>query len=158
MKTNSVLVIAALLSIPGAFGADSPPVPAQSVKAARQAKEQFGRGNYREAEKIYENILTVVPGNLYVLSNLGMVRYRSGKFALAIKTFRQALTVAPNDAFSHFALGCVYDSQKHYGDAMKEWNLAHKLDPAYEVPDKLSDKPPEEVPGEIPARFRVNEA
>jgi tetratricopeptide (TPR) repeat protein len=54
-----------------------PNVPPEMQGLAREAKELFERANYREAEKAYEKILTKAPNNLYALSNLGVVRFRS---------------------------------------------------------------------------------
>jgi Flp pilus assembly protein TadD len=125
-----IFLFSTLLPISGAFAADLPPsVPAAHLQAAKQAKEHFDRGNYREAEKIYEGILTAEPNNLYTLSNLGVVHFRSGKLKLAEEVFRRAITVAPNDAFSHCTLGIVYYSQARYDDAIKSLQRAIELNP-----------------------------
>ena len=180
-----VFPCATLLSIACALGADSPQsVPAGYLEAARQAKRLFDRGNYDEAERIYESILSGAPKNLYVLSNLGVVRFRRGKLKLAVKVFRQATVVAPNDAFSHCTLGIVYCSLNCYDDAIKSLRRAIALDPksatahnylgiAYSqkgMPRKAARewdiareldpayKEPDKLPEEIPTRFRTNAA
>ena len=181
------LLLAALLQSTGAWGAERPqpvpPVPQAYLEAARKAKEEFTRGNYREAKKTYRGLLTAIPHNLYpyILSNLGVVRFRSGKFKLAVKTFRQAIAIAPNDAFSHCTLGIVYYSQKRYDDAIKSLRRAIELEPgnatahnylgrAYSEKGMLTEAEKElniarkldpsyfERPAEIPANFRPNES
>lgn len=181
------LLLAALLQSTGAWGAERPQpvplVPQAYLEAARKAKEEFTRGNYREAEKTYRGLLTAIPHNLYpyILSNLGVVRFRSGEFKLAVKTFRQAIAIAPNDAFSHCTLGIVYYSQKRYDDAIKSLRRAIELEPgnatahdylghAYSEKGMLAEADKEwnitrrldpsyfERPDEIPANFRPNES
>ena len=114
-----VFVFAMLLSITSSFADDSPPsIPASQLKAAKQAKEFFERGHYREAERIYETMLTAAPDNLYVLSNLGVVRFRAGKLKLATDALRRAIAVAPEDDFSYCTLGIVYYTQGSYDEAV----------------------------------------
>jgi len=47
------------------------------------AKENFDKGKYRWREKFYQENLTKTPNNLYSLSNLGVVYFRSGKLKAA---------------------------------------------------------------------------
>jgi Flp pilus assembly protein TadD len=110
------------------FAADSPsPVPASQLDAA-SAKECFDRGDYVEAERLYEKIVAAAPDNLYALSNLGVVRFRSSKFKLAAKALQRAVAVAPQDEFSQRTLGVVYYSLGRYDDAVKTLTLAIMLD------------------------------
>ncbi|MGB8354850.1 MAG: tetratricopeptide repeat protein, partial [Chthoniobacteraceae bacterium] len=102
----------------------TPPVPAELVPQANEAKEEFERGHYRDAEKTYESMLSKEPKNIYILSNLGVVRFRSGKLKSAEETFRKAIVVAPDDAFSHCTLGIVYYSQGKLDEAVGELTKA----------------------------------
>jgi Flp pilus assembly protein TadD len=107
----------------------TPPVPAELVTQANDAKEQFERGHYREAEKTYTAMLTQEPKNIYILSNLGVVRFRSGKLKSAEETFRKAIAIAPDDAFSHCTLGIVYYSQGKFDEAVGELTKALAIQP-----------------------------
>ncbi|MDQ6622869.1 MAG: hypothetical protein M3Y86_05225, partial [Verrucomicrobiota bacterium] len=60
-----------------------PGVPEELIPLARQAKEDFDSGKFRASEKIYEEILTKSPNNLYALSNLGAVYFRTGRLKAA---------------------------------------------------------------------------
>jgi len=63
-------------------------VPDDLQNVARTAKESFEQGKYQAAEKQYQEILTKSPNNLYALSNLGVVYFRSGKFRAAELTLK----------------------------------------------------------------------
>ena len=100
--------------------ADSGPnVPPALMSFAKEAKEHFDRGNYREAEKCYDKILAKAPNNLYALSNLGVVRFRNGKLKLAEEAFKKAIAIASEDAFSHWNLGIIYYAQGKYDEAVE---------------------------------------
>ena len=60
-----------------------PEVPDDLVPVAREAKSNFDNGKYRAAEKQYQQILAKSPNNLYSLSNLGVVYFRTGKLKAA---------------------------------------------------------------------------
>src|SRR5438552_3769195 len=59
-------------TVPAMF---KPNVPEDVVDLAWEAKQDFDKGKYRSAEKIYQEILTKTPNNLYSLSNLGVVYF-----------------------------------------------------------------------------------
>ncbi len=114
-----ILLLGALLLFACSKAEETPStVPPQHLEAARQAKASFERGDFREAERIYEKLLTQFPKNLYVLSNLGVTRFRAGKLKLAEDALRRAIEVAPADDFSHCTLGIVYYSEAHYDEAV----------------------------------------
>jgi Flp pilus assembly protein TadD len=104
-------------------------MPAELLPLVQEAKDNFERSNYRDAEKLYERILAKAPNNLYALSNLGVVRFRSGKLKLAEEAFKKAIAIAPEDAFSHCTLGIVYYSQGKYDDAVNELTKALAINP-----------------------------
>lgn len=107
----------------------SPAVPPELLSQAREAKDQFDKGNYRDAEKTYERILQKAPNNLYILSNLGVVRFRAQKLKLAEEAFKKAIAIAPEDAFSRCTLGIVYYSEGKYDEAVNELTKALAINP-----------------------------
>ena len=62
---------------------------------AKAAKEAFERAQYRDAEKLYERMLTKAPNNVYILSNLGVVYFRNQKWKLAEESLQKAIAVGP---------------------------------------------------------------
>src|SRR6202045_379268 len=113
-------------TVPSIF---KPNVPEDVVDLARQAKEHFDKGKYRSAEKIYQEILTKTPHNLYSLSNLGVVYFRSGKLKAAEITLKKAVTLSPNDEFTHTTLGIVYYRQAKFDSAITELTKSLGLNP-----------------------------
>ncbi|HEX4084823.1 MAG TPA: tetratricopeptide repeat protein [Chthoniobacteraceae bacterium] len=109
------------------------PVPAELKEDSHDAKDAFDRGEYRDAEKIYERMLTKAPNNVYILSNLGVVYFRNQKTRLAEESLKKAIAIAPEDVFSHCTLGIVYYKERQYDDAINELTRALTIDPKYAV-------------------------
>ncbi len=122
---------------PGENGSDGPEVettvtpgvPPDLLPLAREAKASFDQGNYRKAEKQYQDILTKSPNNLYSLSNLGVVLFRNGKLKAAELTLKKAIALAPKDEFTHTTLGIVYYQQSKYDDALSELTKSLAINP-----------------------------
>lgn len=104
-------------------------LPPELAAEARQGKDEFDKGNYREAERLYEKVLAKAPNNLYTLSNLGVVYFRGNKFKRAEEMFKKAITIAPEDGFSHCTLGIVYYSQQKYDEAVNALTKALAINP-----------------------------
>ncbi|MEY2545823.1 MAG: hypothetical protein QOG48_940 [Verrucomicrobiota bacterium] len=111
---------------PGNF---HPNVPDDLQGMARDAKENFDKGRYRTAEKLYQELLTKSPNNLYAVSNLGVVYFRTGKLKAAELTLKKAIALSPKDEFSHTTLGIVYYRQSKFDDALTELTRALAINP-----------------------------
>ncbi len=109
--------------------AGQPNIPSEYLPLARDGKDLFEKGDYRGAEKIYEKILAKVPKNLYILSNLGVVRFRAGKLKAAEEVLIKATTIAPEDGFSHCTLGIVYFTEQKYDEAVSSLTKALAINP-----------------------------
>lgn len=106
-----------------------PAVPASVVGLAKDAKDQFERGNYREAEKIYIKAAAKAPNNLYVLSNLGVTQFRQQKYQMAEESFLKAIANAPEDDFSHCTLGIVYYQKGDFDKSIQSLTRALAINP-----------------------------
>ena len=113
-------------TIPAMF---KPNVPPDVVDLAWQAKESFDKGKYKSAEKIYQEMLTKSPNNLYSLSNLGVVYFRTGKLKAAELTLKKAVALSPKDEFTHTTLGIVYYRQSKFDEALTELTKSLGLNP-----------------------------
>jgi Flp pilus assembly protein TadD/uncharacterized coiled-coil DUF342 family protein len=113
-------------TIPAMF---KPNVPPDVVDLAWQAKQNFDKGKYHSAEKIYQEILTKTPNNLYSLSNLGVVYFRTGKLKAAELMLKKAVALSPNDEFTHTTLGIVYYRQAKFDSAITELTKSLGLNP-----------------------------
>jgi tetratricopeptide (TPR) repeat protein len=106
-----------------------PGVPPDLLPFAREAKESFDQGKFKQAEKLYQKILTKSPNNLYSLSNLGVVLFRNGKLKAAELTLKKAIAIAPGDEFTHTTLGIVYYQQGKFDDALSELTKSLAINP-----------------------------
>ncbi|MGI8431860.1 MAG: tetratricopeptide repeat protein, partial [Chthoniobacterales bacterium] len=106
-----------------------PGVPGDLLPLAREAKESFDRGKYKDAEQQYQEILAKSPNNLYSLSNLGVVFFRNGKLKAAELTLKKAIAIAPKDEFTHTTLGIVYYRQNKFDDALSELTKSLAINP-----------------------------
>jgi tetratricopeptide (TPR) repeat protein len=106
-----------------------PEVPADLLPLAREAKESFDEGKFREAEKLYQEILAKSPNNLYSLSNLGVVLFRNGKLKAAELTLKKAIAIAPKDEFAHTTLGIVFYQQNKFDEALSELTKSLAINP-----------------------------
>jgi Flp pilus assembly protein TadD/septal ring factor EnvC (AmiA/AmiB activator) len=113
-------------TVPAIF---KPNVPPDVVDMAWQAKQSFDKGKYHAAEKIYQDILTKAPNNLYSLSNLGVVYFRTGKLKSAELTLKKAVALSPNDEFTHTTLGIIYYRQAKFDNALTELTKSLGLNP-----------------------------
>jgi Flp pilus assembly protein TadD/predicted nucleic acid-binding Zn-ribbon protein len=126
MSTDSPPQPSSDYTIPAIF---KPNVPPDVVDLAWQAKQSFEKGKYHTAEKMYQEILTKTPNNLYSLSNLGVVYFRTGKLKAAELTLKKAVTLSPNDEFTHTTLGIVYYRQAKFDSALTELTKSLGLNP-----------------------------
>lgn len=107
----------------------SPAVPADILDLAREAKEQFERSDYRDAEKTYLKAQAKAPNNVYILSNLGVTQFRQQKYKLAEESFKKAIANAPEDDFSHCTLGIVHYQKGEYDNAIQALTRALAINP-----------------------------
>jgi tetratricopeptide (TPR) repeat protein len=106
-----------------------PGVPGELLPLAREAKDSFDHGDFKDAEQEYEEILAKSPNNLYSLSNLGVVFFRNGKLKAAELTLKKAIAIAPRDEFTHTTLGIVYYRQSKFDDALSELTKSLAINP-----------------------------
>jgi Flp pilus assembly protein TadD len=106
-----------------------PRVNEDLMPLAREAKEDFDRQNYAEAERTYDKLLARDPKNPYLLSNQGVVLFRQDKLKSAEVMLKKAVTVAPSDAFGQSTLGIIYYRMHRYDEAMRYLTTALQLDP-----------------------------
>lgn len=106
-----------------------PNVPPAVVPVAKEAREAFEKGDFREAEKLFEKVLAEAPNNLYALSNLGVARYRGGKLRLAEEALKKAIAIDPDDSFSSRTLGIVLFNEGRYDDAIDALTKALAISP-----------------------------
>jgi len=95
----------------------------------RAAGKNFQQGNYKGAEKQYQQILAEDPNNLDALSNLGLVYVRSGNLRSAESTLEKAVAIAPDNDFLLSTLGVVQYRQSKFDEAIVQLTKAIAINP-----------------------------
>jgi tetratricopeptide (TPR) repeat protein len=95
----------------------------------RAAGKNFQQGNYKAAEKQYQQILADDPNNLDALSNLGVVYVRSGNLPSAESTLEKAVAIAPDNDFLLTTLGVVQYRQSKFDEAIVQLTKAIAINP-----------------------------
>src|SRR5437667_3167003 len=95
----------------------------------RAAGKNFQQGNYKGAEKQYQQILAEDPNNLDALSNLGLVYVRSGNLRSAESTLEKAVAIAPDNDFLLTTLGVVQYRQSKFDEAIVQLTKAIAINP-----------------------------
>jgi Flp pilus assembly protein TadD len=95
----------------------------------RGAKKNFQQGNYKAAEKQYQQILAEDPNNLDALSNLGVVYVRTGNLPSAESALKKAVGIAPDNDFLLTTLGIVEYRQSKFDDAIADLTNAVAINP-----------------------------
>jgi len=63
--------------------------------------------------------------------NMGTFYYSNGNYVKAVEQFKLMLKANPNDVFTHFVLGYIYDKQDLPDIAIRELQESIRLDPTY---------------------------
>lgn len=83
-----------------------------------EARDQFVKGNFAEAENLYQKFVELQPNSVVALANLGVAQFRQGKLTAAQLALEKAIAVDPKDAFSLTTLGAVMIEQSRIEDAI----------------------------------------
>ncbi|MEM2169855.1 MAG: tetratricopeptide repeat protein [Candidatus Bathyarchaeia archaeon] len=87
----------------------------------------------KQAEQILRSALTLKPGDLYILVDLGRSLFAQERFAEALEIFKQASLIPTGDwqeAVAHAWLGSTYIACGKVNEALQEFKLAAQLHPA----------------------------
>lgn len=93
------------------------------------AFEHQNKGNFKQAESIYREILRVQPDNASVYYNLGIICQDELRFDESIYYYKEAIRINPNLHDAYFNLGAIFHSRGSFDDAIENYHNALKLDP-----------------------------
>ena len=82
-----------------------------------QAKDEFDRQDYLEAENTFQESLKLSPNDYFALSNLGVVEFQLGKMKEAEEALEKASQQSSKNSFALTTLGIVHYRQKRLQDA-----------------------------------------
>lgn len=101
----------------------SSPAPAGldsgQVDLAREASRHFQRQEFEQAEKLFQQMLEKDPNNVFALSNLGVVYFKTNRNTKAEEVLTRAIEVDSQDAFSYETLGIVYFKEGKIDEAIE---------------------------------------
>lgn len=108
---------------------NSADLPPGAANVALEAQRAYAAQRFDEAEKKYLEVLSLDPGNVYTLANLGAAQMELNKLPEAEAHLKRALALDSDDAFSLALLGLLKFRQDKADDAFDALSRAAKLDP-----------------------------
>ena len=129
MTWHKLLLIVVMTVMPSWIIAETP-----YLNLVEQADKACADGNWKEAAEILQQAIDTEPanpGNILLLSNLGMVRYNLGLDSLAIESFNRALDIAPSSVTILANRAKVYTAMGHEQEAFDDYSRIMRLDSTY---------------------------
>jgi Flp pilus assembly protein TadD len=104
-------------------------LPPGTVALVAEAHRYYANRQLDKAEEKYLQVLQQDKTNVPTLASLAAIELDLGHFEAAEINIKQAIALAPDDAYSLFVLGRLKFGQKNYDEAIDAFNRAAKLDP-----------------------------
>lgn len=103
------------------------PEAVQQLLAA--ARDEFIKGNFSGAERLYQEFIELYPDNVVALANLGVAQFRQGKLTAAQLALERAVKGSPEDSFSLTTLGAVMIEQGRAEEALGYLERSNQVKP-----------------------------
>ena len=97
----------------------------------KKAHEQIQKKNFKEAEKIYRELISIGTNNHIVYGNLAAICGLQGNNHEMIKLLEQAIKINPNYSDAHYNLGIVNKNEGNLSAAISSYQKAIQLNPNY---------------------------
>ena len=97
----------------------------------QQGLTHHQKGQLKEAQKIYKQILKNDPRNFEALQLNGTLNLQQKKYKTALKFFNLALTINPRVPYVNYNLGNVLHNLERFDDALQSYDRAIQLKPDY---------------------------
>lgn len=104
-------------------------IPAGMAALVAQARSYFFTKQYDKAEALYLQVLREDERNVGALADLAFIQVMLNRLDAAEKHLKQALEIAPDDAYALLILGRLRMLQKNYDDALQALSRAAQGDP-----------------------------
>jgi tetratricopeptide (TPR) repeat protein len=101
------------------------PSPAANLLSKAVAQHQSGR--LSEAAALYEQVLSIEPGNAQALHNLGVVAHHQRRHEDAIVLIGKAIKLERENAGYHYNLGAAHHALAHFEEATVHYRRAVAL-------------------------------
>jgi len=91
---------------------------AEAGELVRQADAAFGRENYKDARRLYEQALQAGAQGVHLLSRLGLLQSWDGDLGESVESYRAAIKLTPDDLDLRLELGRVLTWKNDLGEAI----------------------------------------
>ncbi len=92
----------------------------RAVEACRQGEQHLALKNYALAENLFTEALTINPGFIPAMVDMGSLYAERGDITKALRYFKNALERDPDHAAAHYNLSQVYQMQGKEAEAQEE--------------------------------------
>ena len=103
--------------------------PEDAAKLFDEAKAPFSKGNYKDAIRIYDEILEFLPENTSTLKMKAIALSNSGSHVESLKQFYKIYQNDKTDVLALVGLGVGFGNLAEYQEAKIYFEKAHKFDP-----------------------------
>ena len=97
----------------------------------QNAVDLHNHGKLLDAQKAYEDVLTLNPNHFDALQLLGLASYQIGQFDRAVELILKAIAFNDKSAFAHKNLGDAFERLNRLDDAIASYNKSILLKPDY---------------------------
>jgi tetratricopeptide (TPR) repeat protein len=95
-----------------------------------KARAFHKRGRLQAAKRLYEKTLSVDPGRIDALNNLGVIQIQEGNYPAARTSFMEAIRIQPDYVDAHYNLACVDALGGEASQGLFHLRKAIEVDPA----------------------------
>jgi tetratricopeptide (TPR) repeat protein len=89
-----------------------------------RAFELTNAGDFRSAERIWTELISLNDGNAAAWSNRGNCRVSQGRFTDALEDFDRAVALAPGEPDCHLGRGVALEGVREWDAALREYEVA----------------------------------
>ncbi|MDO9229642.1 MAG: tetratricopeptide repeat protein [Syntrophales bacterium] len=107
---------------------DGPPVTREADVRYQEALIAQRAGDLRRAEALYEKVLTLDPGHVRTLNNLGVVYMGQKKRGKAIAVFGRAVVLKKDYVDPYYNLACLYAQTNEIDESLWYLKVAVSID------------------------------
>ena len=97
------------------------------------AARHHQKGNYKDAESLYKQILEVNPTHYQSLGNLGLLAKQFNKYNISRRLLEKAIQINPNRADDHNYLGGIFQELGETRQAIDCYQQAIQINPNFAV-------------------------
>ena len=99
-----------------------------ALKQAALAEKYRAAKDYRRAIEMFQQSIAIQP-TVRGLNGLGITYYRMGRHEDAVRSFKEALALRPNESAVHYNLGLAYQDLGRHEEAASTFREALRLKP-----------------------------